>query len=200
MVVCWCRLDLTVATNSCCPNIDRVANEEFKRVSHSCVRFGSIVDLSDQLPGYNAAAAIEAAAPFHGRHNEAVRKVREDRLAAAEAEEERNRGEAVAQHPSHPTGTLLCQEPRDDAPFYRVEAPNGASVRVLGTHSGGYACVQHGTAEGFIKSADLTFPALDPPTIETIWAAYQPGAQRVDVTLTWSPALAARSNRTSFAA
>jgi hypothetical protein len=64
-------------------SIDRVADKEFKEVSHGGVRFGSIVDLSDQLPGFNAAAALEAAAPIHGRHNEAVRKVREDRLAAS---------------------------------------------------------------------------------------------------------------------
>jgi len=42
--------------------------------------------------------------------------------------------EAVAQHPSHPTGTLLRKEPRDGSAFCNArEVPNGASVRVSGS-------------------------------------------------------------------
>lgn len=65
---------------------------------------------------------------------------------------------AVAQHPSHPTGTLLRQEPRDESAWCSTEVPNGASVRVLGTHDGRYTRVAHAGEEGFIKTAYLTFP------------------------------------------
>jgi protein-L-isoaspartate(D-aspartate) O-methyltransferase len=67
----------------------REGPNEFKTVAHSGVRFSSIIDISQQLPDYNARAAFEAAAPIHRRHNEAVRKVLEDRVAEDEVTEDR---------------------------------------------------------------------------------------------------------------
>jgi hypothetical protein len=145
------------------------------------------------MPGASATARAKLIEKIPGASTEAKAKFIEAMPGAsteAKAMMWWRTTEAVAQHPSHPTGTLLRTEPRDDSPFCRVEVPNGSSVRVLGTHYGSYTRAQYGEGEGFIRSTYLTFPALGPPTIEPIRAVYQPGAQRVDVTLAWSPAVA----------